>query len=375
MSRVKRFEWLFERLKTSRYGIERIPTVKRLVGSPQLLPGESFSSWCFRIRSYFGVSHSALADMFEIQSPFSMVDVGASGFDLDLVASLVVQPPDSLRSLVWPVLSRESLVILGCLTNLPLLQRPVFRYCENCLRDDVEPYFRQFWRFSFAYICPVHVSILRDRCPHCKGCIDSIFRSSIKSFDSLRRCPSCFMYLCDVKSIELPVELTYDVLCLQMQLANLVSPGADFVKYAVGEMREGCYDMVGKDGVVDLSSGSNSRKLFASMLSLVLTPINPDQGLRERFSGFLEFRDFGIHRGVALGLDGWAVFGNKAGVLPLFLYDVQELSSGTFWWSIDHQAELFQLMPGPNEEAIEAAVSWLIGFAEQGDALQETSDS
>lgn len=372
MSRKKRFEWLLEKIKTSRYGVERIPAVRRLVGAPHLLPGESFSSWCFRVRTYFGVSRTALADMFQISSPFSMVDVGASRFDLDLVAFLALQSPDSLRSLVWPALSKDSLAILGCLTNFPFLQRPIYRYCENCLRDDAEPYFRQFWRFSFAYICPVHVSVLRDRCPHCEGFIDPNFRGFKKSNDSLRLCPSCFLDLCEVKSIELPVELTYDVLCLQMQLANLVSPGAGIVKSAVGEIKNGRYDMVRSDGVVDLSSGTNARKLFASSLSFVLSPVNPDQGLRERFSGLLVRRDFGDHRDVALGLDGWCVFGNKAAVLPLYLYDVQGLSNGTFWWSIEHQAELFQLMPGPNEDALEAAVSWLNSFAEQGQVLQET---
>lgn len=44
---------------------------------------------------------------------------------------------------------------------------PGLRFCPECLRGDIKPYFRKRWRLSLFTVCPIHRCFLHDRCPHC----------------------------------------------------------------------------------------------------------------------------------------------------------------------------------------------------------------
>lgn len=41
------------------------------------------------------------------------------------------------------------------------------QFCPECLKEDVEPYFRTQWRIAFHTFCPKHNVMLHDRCPYC----------------------------------------------------------------------------------------------------------------------------------------------------------------------------------------------------------------
>lgn len=358
-SRRLRLERLAENLAQRTFGIETwIPRHDRLVGAPPLLPGEALSSWFFRIQVHFGVSAPALRQALGLTSPLHWLDVGGDGLALEPISSMVMQSAESLRALVWPAFTTDCLYVLACLTTLPLERQPLVRYCEHCLQEDSDPYFRQLWRFTFAYCCPLHGSVLRDHCPHCKVPLGtSYFRPNIRR-GSLRNCSHCMGDLAAVKSTMLPPDMLYQLIGTQLELGNLVKPEAEFVKSAIGQTKDGNFDFVRCNGVIDVASEVNVRKLYGSMISMTLSPPAVG-GLRSRFSPYLMRRDIGSHRAVALGLDGWSIFGNKAGTLPLSLSRAQLLTGGTFWWSTHHQEEIFELMPACSEEVLADAVTWI----------------
>jgi len=358
-SRRLRLERLAENLAQRTFGIETwIPRHDRLVGAPPLLPGEALSSWFFRIQVHFGVSAPALRQALGLTSPLHWLDVGGDGLALEPISSMVMQSAESLQALAWPEFTTDCLYVLACLTTLPLERQPVVRYCEHCLQEDSEPYFRQFWRFTFAYCCPLHGSVLRDHCPHCKVPLGtSYFRPNIRR-GSLRNCSNCMGDLTVVKSTMLPPDMLYQLIGTQMELGNLVKPGAEFVKLAMGQMQGGNFDYGRSKGVIDGASEKSARKLYATMISGVLPSLKAG-GLRSRLSPYLMKRDIGVHRAVALGLDGWSIFGNKAATLPLSLSRAQVISSGTFWWSTHHQEEIFQLMPTCREDVLMGGVLWV----------------
>lgn len=76
-----------------------------------------------------------------------------------------------------------------------IAQSPWTQLCPRCLAEDVEPYFRYWWRFSFVTECPTHKVPLLDRCPSCHNIID--FTISERSpppaedWHPLSRCPCC----------------------------------------------------------------------------------------------------------------------------------------------------------------------------------------
>lgn len=80
------------------------------------------------------------------------------------------------------------------------------QYCALCLSTDSTPFYRKYWRLSFAVVCEVHGTQLRDRCPHCYLPI-AIQRADIKSrflhkTPSLRHCWACHKSLCEISPCE-----------------------------------------------------------------------------------------------------------------------------------------------------------------------------
>lgn len=45
------------------------------------------------------------------------------------------------------------------------------QYCQECLREDREPYFRRRWRLAHLVVCDIHHCYLKDACPHCGSVI------------------------------------------------------------------------------------------------------------------------------------------------------------------------------------------------------------
>jgi hypothetical protein len=72
---------------------------------------------------------------------------------------------------------------------------PVHLYCPACLANDEVPYIRRQWRRVYQLVCPTHVELLHDSCPHCRKRInysrfvDDRPKTNIETY--FRLCPSC----------------------------------------------------------------------------------------------------------------------------------------------------------------------------------------
>lgn len=129
----------------------------------------------------------------------------------------------SLEALTWPRKSLLSDPRYCCLTTIPLRRRPIFRYCEICLRNDPTPYIRLLWRLACAYVCPTHGTVLRELCPKCHQAFELSPYKPNPSSRQLRHCQACGADLCDVESSVLPEDLRYLMLARQAELLKLIA--------------------------------------------------------------------------------------------------------------------------------------------------------
>lgn len=51
-------------------------------------------------------------------------------------------------------------------------KHPGLMFCPQCLREDVEPYFRRRWRLAFSVVCTKHKCNLLDACPKCNAPVE-----------------------------------------------------------------------------------------------------------------------------------------------------------------------------------------------------------
>lgn len=90
------------------------------------------------------------------------------------------------------------------------LRKSGIQYCVECLRSDVKPFFRRQWRFAWHVACPIHLSSLRDCCPHCQAPIEP--HRLVAEDRVIVFCASCRRSLVD--SVPLPI-LHTDALIFQ----------------------------------------------------------------------------------------------------------------------------------------------------------------
>lgn len=109
----------------------------------------------------------------------------------DLMASMTIEGstpdaggPTRSRHPLWVIPSRRS-------------KEPRWgsMFCQACLAEDAEPYFRLRWRMAYEFSCAKHQLWLRDRCPVC-GYAPWPTGSSVKvalspAYTSHARCWSC----------------------------------------------------------------------------------------------------------------------------------------------------------------------------------------
>lgn len=70
--------------------------------------------------------------------------------------------------------------------------------CPQCIQEDAEPYWRKYWRFSFATVCRVHGALLQEFCARCH----SLFVIDGRSIASPGVCGTCLHPLGAVQKIE-----------------------------------------------------------------------------------------------------------------------------------------------------------------------------
>lgn len=146
-----------------------------------LLPGESASSWLIRIAraNAFslhelvtrligqGVHHDSLADLDIALTERLRQGVLQRGLatPAQLAGTLMEAQLRAISDRDSP--QRQLRWVLGSLANHRRVSAVGLQYCPACLREDETPYFRTRWRFSWAVVCQVHGTALRDTCPEC----------------------------------------------------------------------------------------------------------------------------------------------------------------------------------------------------------------
>lgn len=317
-------------------------SLHRLPGTPALLPGEAFSSWHWRLQTFLRLSAKALQSAFGTNGPTHWIDTGAYRLDIDRIACTVMHTTKSLEALTWPQGSLLSTSGYTFLTTTPLRQRPIYRYCETCLREDPTPYIRLLWRFACAYACPIHGTVLRELCPKCHQPFELPSYQSNQTVRSLRHCHACGTDLSDVAPSTLPEDLRYFVLSQQAKLLQIISGQSRLMEVWPDLHTHTSFHFgSGSKGVVDMESNKNVRLLFARALSDHLLRATPPAGKGTRTLGNYLLKiplcsPSGRTSNMPVAFDGQKVFGQHAFAVCNQLVGRHDLWGSTHWWPLNH---------------------------------------
>lgn len=96
--------------------------------------------------------------------------------------------------------------------------------CPQCLAQDNTPYFRRRWRFGFVTTCPIHESLLIDRCPACGASIK--FHESVSAPEAASGMMTvCYECGFDLKNVEAQRRADSDVVEFQEHLVGVARSG------------------------------------------------------------------------------------------------------------------------------------------------------
>lgn len=165
---------------------EKIKWARRreLVGvqPPEFL--ESPSSWLTRMALLQGVSLAEMAAFLglEINGDFDLGFVQVRRTELGVRCGI-----DSRHFLLMQTMFERLRRIDESGQTYLLSQdgRPQYRYCPDCMSEQLNDYFPIHWRFKAWRLCPVHNKLLYERCPYCDGLI--VLPNDLVSGGSRRR--------------------------------------------------------------------------------------------------------------------------------------------------------------------------------------------
>lgn len=321
--------------------------MERLLGCPAPLPGEAFSSWRSRVQNLLRIPTRALNSALGIDTPIGWADTELSTRQIERLAQIVAHTRVSLDPFTWPKGSLLSSPHYLCLTTTPLRRRPIFRYCEVCLRNDRTPYIRQLWRISCMYLCPKHGTILRELCPQCHHPYESPKYDQRHSTEQFRRCQSCRADLCNVESSSLPDKLRYFVLTRQAEILELIAGKSRLMRYWEDLEEQKSYRFGDEQsGIADMHDERNVRMLFARLLSQHLPQTKPFIGKeRSTLDKYLVKVQINKREGksssVPVALDGQVVFGHHADEMCKHLIGRQDIWGGTLFWTDEYMQSTF----------------------------------
>lgn len=322
-----------------------LPAYRRLYGVPPIIPGEAASSWLWRIAADTRMPVRGILAAMDASVPSFWLDCGAVPLNVDAIANMIMTPADALRPVCWPQLSILAEPEFACWTADPIRQRPIYRYCGQCLKGDAVPHFRQYWRLASSYVCERHGSILRDACPNCQHPVD-LSRGLVPERGAhrpgpvtLRRCGHCGADLAAAESQYFPQTILCSVYALQQELAQLIA------RTVKSDLRTGLaavqadHNWLRRTGnVVDMADSENVLALLGSMLQpLVAQQVGEVacETSTHRLSRWLRregFEKSDQRITLAIGLDGIALFGKHAGLVGSYVMACQRLAGGTYWW-------------------------------------------
>lgn len=152
------------------------------VHPPELL--ESPSSWLTRMALLQGVQLAEMATYLglDISGDFDLGFVGVSRAELGGRCGV-----DSRHFVLMQTMFERLRRIDESGQTYLLSQdgRPQYRYCPDCMSEQLNDYFPIHWRFKAWRLCPVHNKLLYERCPYCDGLI--VLPNDLISGGGLRR--------------------------------------------------------------------------------------------------------------------------------------------------------------------------------------------
>ncbi len=77
------------------------------------------------------------------------------------------------------------------------------QFCPWCLAADKEPYFRRQWRLAFVVLCPLHRTLLLDRCQSCRMAV-CYERQTAKEPGTRWRLTQCYRCRTDLRKFAAP---------------------------------------------------------------------------------------------------------------------------------------------------------------------------
>lgn len=353
-------------------GTTWIPEYPRILSVPPIIPSEAASSWIWRMASQTRLPIQVILKSWELSIPSFWLDAGVGNLDIEALARSTMQSVESLEHLRWPFLSTLADPEFACLTADPLHRRPIYRYCEVCLRRDPIPFVRQVWRLSCSYVCEEHGTILRDSCPRCSSRLD-LSRDDIPNHDSVhsteasvRYCQHCRGDLTDTPSNFLPDSLLLPVFEKQVEIMSLIF---DSVPNDEESECAGCEAgtlRTSQNGVVDVTNIENILKLFGSAIKPAMklwvnevSKGNPCELLRTRLVkiGYSNVRGEKIE--ILIGLNGSAIFGKQGSDIALHTMACQNLIGGTYWWGDLRSPKIVDGICDYEQSRINSALHWI----------------
>lgn len=192
----------------------------KLLGLPNLIPGEVFSSWVWRCIASGRLSKETLRKVWKLKQPASWVDTHPSLVSFQKIANtLNGDSTGALQASVWDTHSNLARPETACLSTDIIGQRPIYRYCPDCLREDDIPHIRKSWRLAWTYVCPTHQRLIEEKCPHCHTYVDlSQAIGKAKEKVSISNCQTCRQDLTSCPIREDGEKLLEPLLLAQSQL-------------------------------------------------------------------------------------------------------------------------------------------------------------
>lgn len=342
-----------------------MPRHGRLLGAPPLILTEAFSSWCWRIAAQSRIPIRQVLTCIGVSAPSFWLDCGRIDADWKRVAIATMSGVDAIDPLRWASGSILATKEFACLTTVPLARRPIYRYCDECLRSDPIPYIRRLWRFAGAYICPDHGNILRDRCPKCRKYID-LSRHVGRAPGPIRRCSACGEDLCATSPAFLPDDLCCWVLAKQTELLRLVNASAtNTTSEPYWYPTPASNTVIANDkGIIDPWCRANVHAMFSQIFAAYVdahpSTMDREQAINE-LRAYLRFtnwpQDNESSSSFALGLDGINMFGKLAPKIATHLRSYQSIAESTYWWQFDRGVP-FERRHAMKKRTLSAAFRW-----------------
>lgn len=166
-----------------------------LLVAPRPIADETPASWILRTCQMHQCGISSLFKAFAIRRPVDL-DLQLCAKSLAQIAHGTAIPPTDVTRLHKIFTNVRRNKELRSELNFDTNGEPIYRFCAECLSEDAYPYLRVAWRFLVWKICPVHLTEMQDRCPHCRN----LLRVNLSNvgFDRATRvprtclfCPSC----------------------------------------------------------------------------------------------------------------------------------------------------------------------------------------